>query len=61
MIGRACSTNWERGIRKSEGKRPVGRPRHTREAKINIDLKTDCGGMDWIDLAREGGDNVEIL
>jgi len=38
--------------RKSEKKRPLGRPRHRWEDNIKMDLQElGCGGMDWIDLA----------
>jgi hypothetical protein len=37
----------------SEGKRPLGRPRHRWDDNINEDLQeVGCGGMDWIDLAQ---------
>jgi len=39
-------------VGKSEGKRPLGRPRHRWEDNIKIVLQeVGCGGMDWIDLA----------
>jgi hypothetical protein len=57
VMGGACSVygGEERHIQdfggESEGKRPLGRPRHRWE-----DLQEErCGGMDWIELA-EGRD-----
>jgi hypothetical protein len=38
-------------VGKSEGKRPLGRPRHRWED--NIRLEVGCGGMDWIGLAQD--------
>ena len=39
---------------KPEGKRPLGRPRHRWEGNIKVDLQeVGCGGMDWIELARD--------
>jgi hypothetical protein len=38
---------------KSDGKRPLGRPRRRWVDNIKMDLReTGCGGMDWIDLAQ---------
>ena len=38
---------------KTEGKRPLGRPRHRWEVNIKMDLQeVGCEGMDWIDVAR---------
>jgi len=49
MVG-ACSMG------KSEGKRPLGRPRHRWEDNIKKDLQElGCGVMDWIDLAQDRG------
>jgi hypothetical protein len=40
--------------RKSEGKRPLGRPRCRWEDNIKMDLQEmGCGGMDWIELAQD--------
>jgi hypothetical protein len=37
---------------KSEGKRPLGRPRSRWKEKVNMDLQeVGCHGMDWIELA----------
>jgi len=41
-------------VRKSEGKRPLGRPRRRWEENIKMDLqKVGCGGMDWIEMAQD--------
>jgi hypothetical protein len=42
-------------VGKSEGKRPLGRPRHRWEDNISkMDLQeVGCGSMDWIKLAQD--------
>jgi hypothetical protein len=41
-------------VRKPEGKRPLGRPRHRWEDGITMDLReSDLGGVDWIRLAQD--------
>jgi hypothetical protein len=41
-------------VGKSEGKRPLGRPRRRWEDNIKMDLlEVGRGGMDWIYLAKE--------
>jgi hypothetical protein len=41
-------------VGKPEGKRPLGRPRRRWKDNIKMDLQeVGCGGMDWIDLARD--------
>jgi len=41
-------------VEKSEGKRPLGIPRRRWEDNIKMDLQeVACGGMDWVDLARD--------
>jgi hypothetical protein len=41
-------------VGKSEGKRPLRRPRRRWEDNIKKDLQeVECGGMDWIELAQE--------
>jgi hypothetical protein len=41
-------------VGKSEGKRPLERPRHTWEDNIKMDIQeVGCGGMDWIELAQD--------
>jgi hypothetical protein len=43
-------------VGKPEGKRPLGRPRRRWEDNIRKDLREiKWGGMDWIDLAQDGG------
>ena len=43
-------------VGKSEGKRPLGRPRHRWEDNIKMDLQeVVCGDMDWIELAQDKG------
>ena len=41
-------------MRKPEGKRPLGRPRHRWEDNIKMDLQeVSSESMDWIDLAQD--------
>ena len=41
-------------VGKSEGKRPLGRPRRRWEDNIKMDLQEVAGGgMDWIKLAQD--------
>jgi hypothetical protein len=41
-------------VGKSEGKRPLGRPRRKWEDNIKMDIREiGWGGMDWIDLAQD--------
>jgi len=41
-------------VGKSEGKRPLGRPRNKWEDNIKMDLQEGvCRGMDWIDVAQD--------
>jgi hypothetical protein len=41
-------------IGKPEGKRPLGRPMRRWEDNIKADLQqVGCGGMDWVDLAKD--------
>jgi hypothetical protein len=43
-------------VGKPEGKRPLGRPRCSWVDNIKLDLREiRWGGMDWIDLAQDGG------
>jgi hypothetical protein len=56
-MGRACSTNggaYRVLVRKTEGKRPLGRPRRRWVDNIKMDLREiGWDGMDWIELAQE--------
>jgi len=39
---------------KSEGKRPLGRPKHRWEDNINMDLQeVEYGDMDWVELTQD--------
>jgi hypothetical protein len=41
-------------VGKLEGKRPLGRPKHTWEDNIKMDLQeVGCGSIDWIKLAQD--------
>jgi hypothetical protein len=41
-------------VGKSEGRRPLGRPRRRWEDNIKMDLReVGWGGMDWINLAQD--------
>jgi hypothetical protein len=40
-------------VGKTEGKRPLGRPRHRWEDNMMDLQKVGCGGMDWIGLAQD--------
>jgi hypothetical protein len=41
-------------VGKSEGKRPLGRPKHKCEDNFKIVLQeVGCGDMDWIDRAQD--------
>jgi hypothetical protein len=41
-------------VEKSEGKRPLGRPRRKWKYNIKMDSKeVGCGGMDWIELVQD--------
>ena len=59
-MGGTCSAyGGRRGVYsvlvgKPEGKRPLGRPRRRWEDNIKMDLQeVGCGGMEWIELARD--------
>ena len=39
-------------VRKSQGKRPLGRPRRRWEDNIKLDLREVRGGADWMELAQ---------
>jgi hypothetical protein len=59
-MGVACSIKGERRgvyrilVRKSEGKRPLGRPTRRWQDNIKVDLlEVGCEGTDWIDLAQD--------
>ena len=42
-------------VGKSEGKRPLGRPRRRWDDNIEFDLQeVGWGSMDWVDLAQDG-------
>jgi len=40
-------------VKKPEGMRPLGRPRHRGDNNIKMDLQeVKCKGMEWIDVAQ---------
>jgi hypothetical protein len=57
--GHVARTGEGRGVyrvlvRKPQGKRPPGIPRHGLEDKIKMDLQeVGCRGTDWIELAQD--------
>jgi hypothetical protein len=59
MGGHVARRGEERGVfrvlvRKTEGKRPLRRPRRRWEDNIRMDLQeVGCVGMDWIGLAQD--------
>ena len=41
-------------VEKTEGKRPLGKPRLKLEDNIKVNLQeVGCGGVDWIELAQD--------
>jgi len=40
-------------VRKTEGKRPLGRPRHRWEDNIKMYIREVGGGGDWMELAQD--------
>jgi hypothetical protein len=40
-------------VRRPEGRRPLGKPKHGWEDNIKIDLQEVGWGMDWIELAQD--------
>jgi hypothetical protein len=59
-VGRACSPNREKRnvyrlfMRKSEGRKPLGRPRHRWMNNIKMDLVDEgWGDVDWVGLAQD--------
>jgi hypothetical protein len=59
-MARACSTNREKRnahrilVGKSEGKRPLGRPRRRRIDNTKMGLREiGWDGIDWIDVAQD--------
>jgi len=58
-VGRVARMGESKGVYrvsvgKSEGKRPLGRPRRRWENNIKMDLQeVRCEGMDWIELTQD--------
>jgi len=51
---KGCKFSCRVLVGKSEGKRPLGRPRHRWEDNIKMGLQeVGGGGMDWIKLAQD--------
>jgi hypothetical protein len=41
-------------VGKSEGRKPLGRPKHRWEVNITMDLReVRCGCVDWMELAQD--------
>jgi hypothetical protein len=40
-------------VGKPEGKKPLGRPLHTRKDNIKMDSSESVGGLEWIHLAQD--------
>jgi hypothetical protein len=67
-MGRTFSTNGEKWnvyrtlVGKSDGKRPLGRPRSRWVDNIKMDLR-EIGWdvVDWIDLAQDRDQNLRVL
>jgi len=59
MPGHIACMGYRRGlcrvlVRKTEGQRPLGRPRRRWEANIKMDLqKVGCGAIERIELAQD--------
>ena len=59
-MGRVCSTYGERRdvyrvlVGTTDGKRPLGRPRHRWEDNMKMDVQeVECECMDWIDVVED--------
>jgi hypothetical protein len=53
MMGKKRNA-YKTSVGKPEGKKPLGRPRHTWVDHIKIDLREiDWDGMGWIDLVQD--------
>jgi hypothetical protein len=49
-------------VEKPDGKRPLGRPRRRREDNIKMDVQeVGCGGMDWIEMAKDRDSWLELV
>jgi hypothetical protein len=66
MGGHAARIGEGRGVYrvlvwKPERKRPLGRPRRRWEDNIKVELQqVGCGGMGWIELARDAVMNLGV-
>jgi len=48
-------------VGKREGNRPLGRPRHSWDDNIKMDLQeVGWGAMDWIDLTQDKNSGVHL-
>ena len=49
-----CRGVYRNLVGKSEGKKPLGKPRRRWEDNIKMDLQeVGCEGMDWVDLVKD--------